>query len=421
MTISNKHLTRLLQAFIVAIPLIHLKYQESFGWDSVQNDRNVQERFFVLLTMCLVSFMSGSIWITLFMIWNVFLLCYQGMTVGANQVINIFAGICLFIFSKQFFAKNDFKVLKTPIFIVCGLTIFWMVLQYFSIDPLMMAQRGDGVKFYRPFNDPVGLFHIKMANGFFILIATIFLTLLSPIFTILMAFPIYLSKSVSVYMAYFAWIIFFIYWRYRRFFILSLILGIGITAFGAWYDFKGDSKTFKSRFPMWHMTVKYALQYPLGYGPDSYRKLNNHKNFLFKSDNGYNPMVSFPQKDGSENVMFYSVRNDSEESKKKADEVVKNGLKNNELNFWDNPHNAVLNILFQYGIAGFLILIGFIREIIFRFKKSAKDMEVIVLFGCLMAYFIASLTNFPLELARTAYLFPIILGAFYYKTEGVLN
>jgi len=410
----------LLIAFSSLIPFINTPWKESLGWSRNVHARVVQEHYFQYFGMILVSAFSGCIWMTFFMALNVVLFINSGENAGFSQLLNVFVGICIFMVSKSFFKKESFFVLKSPIITIGVISLLFMLLQRLGIDPLNVGIESGGEILSGSLREMNGVFGIKMANGFFLSILMVIMSFSSWVYVPLVGLTVFSPKSSSCIMAVMAYASFFSYFKARRFF--PIVLGLVLISFfgGAYMDYKTDPKTFISRFPVWHSSVRKAFMYPIGYGPDSYRSLNDKKNFLFKSDGNYDHIISTIN-GREERLSYYSVTNNREESKRKADALIALGhVPNNELNLWDNPHNLIINIFFQYGIAGIVIFIGFIREIIIRFKKSTKTNEVLCLFGVLMVYFIASMTNFPTDLARTGYLLPIILGAYFARTESWL-
>jgi len=170
---------------------------------------------------------------------------------------------------------------------------------------------------------------------------------------------------------------------------------------------------------MWHQVVSVSLRNPIGYGPDSFRNRNKHKDFRIVGDRNYNPAFEVKLNDGSTYMQFYSPSNDSNRLEKLKEDYIKEAESNKQyfVSVWDNPHCEYIQILFQYGILGFLLLIGLIRDLFIRFRRAEKTKELIVITSCLLVYFVSSTAHFPLELARLGYLFMIILGAFYAKSE----
>lgn len=365
---------------------------------------------------CLVAIFIGNIWLSLFLIWNVFLFIYNGNVVGSSQLINVLIGCLLFMVSRSFFTDNKFEKFQKYILVILGITLVWTVLQHFGLDPIYGAVSSGGVPFSTPLTDPVGVFGIKMSHGIFMAICLPILASYSVWLALPLLYPIILMQSSGVVLAVAVIIPFYLFFINRRWFWVSLFfLSLGFGLF-AYHDAGTDNKTFVSRFPMWHAVLKYSLQNPIGYGPDSFRNMNAHKDFVFMSDSSYNTAIGHQLKDGML-LQFYSPTHDVAKVKAIQDNILQHGMPGGEVNFWDNPHCEYLHLLFEYGIPGILILFGLLREMVIRFAKSAKPRVLIVITSCLLVYAVSSLTQFPLSLARIAYLFPIFLGAFYAETD----
>ena len=84
---------------------------------------------------------------------------------------------------------------------------------------------------------------------------------------------------------------------------------------------------------------------------------------------------------------------------------------------WQEAHNEYLQLWFEYGLIGLIILFFFFRDLIFRFRQAPKTSEILTLFGCLITYALLSIVQFPFHLARISGIFTVILGAYYAKTD----
>lgn len=401
--------------FILLCPLIYTS-----GVAGENSLRELQESFFQYGAICFISFFIGNIWLSAFICLNVFLYIYAGQEIGSMQVLNVFIGSMLFLISRNFFAKNKFETYSKYVLWVAIISIAWMNLQLWGIDPLFHGQTAGGQEIAGPFKDAVGFFAIKMASATYLNLALPILAAMNIWIAPLLFIPILLSASSSCVLATGVVSLFYTFFLHRKaFFMLLVITPIAIGGY-LYHDYKWDKDgtTFTSRFPVWHATFAYALKNPLGYGPDSFRNHNRLKRFDFACDYGYNLGVSYKKKDGEELFQFYSPSNDSAEVAEKTAKVIKDGFRYDELTYWDNPHNFFLQILFQYGFLGVFLLFGLLREMYYRFRFAMKDKELIVITSCLLVYLITGLTHFPLELARTAYLAPLLLGAFYSKTDS---
>ncbi len=392
-------------AFICLCPIVYTNVE-------IFTLRDFQERSFQLGAMALFSLFVGNLWIGAFLLWNVISLLLNDFTVGLPQVLNVFVGCVLFAVSRCYFKKNESSPYLKALLWVGVLNLLWMILQVSGIDPLYIAQDAAGHPVVdQTFKDASGLFGIKMANAMFLAILLPIVASISVWLTPLFLLPLYFTRSSVAALAVFISMAFYLYHIHRKAFIW--FVGIGVLA-GATYcflDLKDDPKTFKSRFPIWHMALKYSLYRPIGYGPDSYRSYTKQKSFLFYGDSEYNPAILSKISDDKAVFKYYDMDNGKMARKNK------DIPKNMELNWWDNPHNEYVQQLFEYGVIGLVILAGLFYEMWHRFKFAVKSKELIVITSCLLVYFVSGLGHFPLHLARLACLFPILLGIFYARTD----
>lgn len=381
------------------------------------DSRTFQNMFFNYTAVGAIAVFCGNFWLGMFLLYNIFSFIWAGADTGSMQLGNITFGVSLFMLSRVFFRKNSFLPYTKYLVWVALASIIFMILQMLRIDPIHVGQNSAGVIMHRPFSDPVGLFKIKECSGTFLSFVVPILTYSNPVLGALLMFPILTSHSSSVALASLVVLAISVYYFHRhlfKWFLLALFIGtIGYFV----YDFNKDPYTFKSRFPVWHSTAKFGLSNPLGFGPDSYRNHNRIKNFMFVGDANGNHWIERQIDKDKRQLTYYSMTNDRVESERKAQELVENGLPNGEYNLWDNPHNGFLQMLFQYGYIGVFLLFGLMREIWFRWRFCIKNGENVILFCGLLVFAITSITHFPLELARTACIFPVFLGAFYAKTD----
>jgi len=71
-----------------------------------------------------------------------------------------------------------------------------------------------------------------------------------------------------------------------------------------------------------------------------------------------------------------------------------------KVNKWDNPHNLVISLLFEFGLFGLVFLIGYLRQLSIWFRRAVKEPNTIALAGFLIGVLIISMGHFPLFLAR---------------------
>ena len=77
--------------------------------------------------------------------------------------------------------------------------------------------------------------------------------------------------------------------------------------------------------------------------------------------------------------------------------------------YWDNPHNEYLQVYFELGLIGLLLLLGYFIDLFRRFLRF-KTPQTILLFSCITVLLINSLGMFPMQVAPTAFLAITYIG-----------
>jgi len=392
--------------FIILMPII-------WPTDNVDNLRDFQQLVFQYGAMALCAYFVGNLWMGLFMSWTLFLFHLNGGVIGHETVLNIFFGIMIFGISRKFFKTFRFEKEAKWIGVVALISIFFMGLQFLAIDPMHSVMNGQtGIDIKAELRDSVGMFKLKAHNGIFLAIATCYAAYLWIPLALLGICLVGISLSSGAVLASIGGVLFYTFYYNKRWFKWLVALCIlGAIAFTV-KDVLFDKKMYLSRLNMWHSVVKTSLQRPMGYGPDSFRQETKFKPFMFAGDEERRSamMIKVPGDDNQVQFVYYDP------NPKKMAEDYKDIVPKSP-NVWDHPHNEYLNILFCWGIPGIVILFFFLKDIVMTFRKSRKSKEVVLLTSMLIVYALASLTQFPLCVARLAYLFPVLLGAFYASCE----
>ena len=398
-----------LAAFLILVPLCYT------GADDL---RIFQMVVFVLASMCYASLYFGNVWLTLFFLYNTALYCWSGGEYAKPELVNIFMGSVLFASSRWLFSRTqNIKVITNSLKIVCLVTISFMILQVFSIDPLHLAKTSDGSTGWgESFNLPVGMFALAAANGAFLALCIPFFIAESWILGLALLIPIFYSRSAGCYLStavVLFYAIFFIRMVYFKWKIVYWLLALAVIFGGILFvykDYSGDKLTGKSRFENWHLFFKAGLASPVfGYGPASFGNLNEKKNFFFKADEDYNPALLEVNKD----LQIFKYHS-ADEGKRKS---RFDGRIPKSIGHWNEAHNEYLQLFVERGILGCLIILALFYEVWRRFRISMESKEVRILFGAILVYAVVSITQFPFHLARNALFLPVILGAFFAFTD----
>ena len=373
--------------------------------------RITQERFFQITAILIISLFFGNIWMTLFVWLNVLLFALNGCEVGSQQVLSIFLTGMMFACARTFFRGRSILEFTKPMQLVALLSTIWMIFQSFGIDPIYIGAYSTGeIMHDTSFILRTGLLNLPAINSIYFVMVSSLMVFTSPIWLIL-GIPVLLSSSSASAMAFAFLVAFWSYHKINRFFVFVMVAMFVLFCFFSLNDFKVDKKTYVSRFETWHLILRKSLEYPLGYGPDSFRNYQRNKNFTFWSDENYTPMLREVVSKDQHVLKYYSA-----DPGKRKERFEHSGIPK-DINWWREAHNDYLQFFFEYGIFGIILLCGFFREIYDRFVLSNKNTEVLSLFSILCVFAIVSFTQFPFHLARIAAPFGILLGAYWSATD----
>jgi len=178
--------------------------------------------------------------------------------------------------------------------------------------------------------------------------------------------PIYLSKSSICIAGGITGLLFVLWFRLSK----GLWFGVlgSLCVLGGFYVKFVDMPmgTFMDRIHLWKNVLHDCVIHPWqGWGLDSFRHMTAQKEHLYAM-----------------NAQKTSV-----------------GM---YVNIWDNPHNIYISLFFEWGIIGLLLLGGYLRDMAIKFKNRMKDSQTLALTGFMIVFFIVSVAQFPMFLARTA-------------------
>ena len=368
--------------------------------------------------MVLSSLFFGNIWLSLFFCLNMALFVIYGAETGASQVTNVFMTGLTFACARNFFKDRPFSPFIKPLIIITVLSLFYTVTQLLRIEIIGVPVSAAGVPMAGGNVQPNGLFYLPAFHA-------IFLSMMIPAIVflvsgwkrwlgLLLIVPIFIMRCSGAYLAVAFIIPFIIYHTKRKLFIPCLILMTIVGGAFTFIDHKIDPLTYKSRLVSWHMMLRYTMLNPLGWGPDSFRNYNKYKNFLFKSDEDYNPMIMKKVDKDTEVLSYYSI------DQLQLPENLKGRIPKG-INTWQEAHSELIQFSFEYGILGVLLIFLFLKEAYDRFMVSDKKREVLAIFGMLLVLLISSVTQFPFHVARTAGILGVLLGAFWAFTDKSYN
>ena len=81
--------------------------------------------------------------------------------------------------------------------------------------------------------------------------------------------------------------------------------------------------------------------------------------------------------------------------------------------YWASGVPNVVELFFEFGYIGVVLLIGFLGSLLFAFLKAVKTKEFVLYSSCVLAYLLNSIGNFCSQIAVSGLLFILFLGMFY--------
>lgn len=322
-----------------------------------------------------------------------------------NIIFNIFLGIMVFYTIVMGVKKTEIpKIIKFMSF-MAFLAIFWIFLQYCGWD--IRATKMLNVANTVP---KVSFFGLEACYG-------MYLCLLAPVLAtstwwigVLCVLAILPSWSTGAILAGVVSILFYLWQRLRIAFWSILI---PIMLFAVIFIFKIDMPMgmYDSRPDMWKLVIEDSWKKPVwGYGWDGFRsgkEVRYFKNAV--NDKSMRAIVM-------DNEIGVNVEM-TPELKEHIDKFGTQDIIRPIVNFWDNPHNELISILFEGGFISLFLALWVIYGIYMRFRYSMFDIYSVGFAASLLALFIVSMTQFPFHLARIGHLIPV-LGAMFYISTG---
>ena len=340
--------------------------------------REASQFIYMLGTMVLFSLILENIWISLFLCWSVFLFSYYKFITGHSYLMNIFQGCLLYYVVKKVFRREHIRFYVYGLLVFALINLLYSIVQVTGHDFLFASEvtpvlSAENIKNFSTLRGPMvqnlhpsGFLGNDATAGHLYALCVPLLAIynlwLAPIFLL----PLIATKgTINI----FAGVVMYLFVLFHRIsdklfsFICATLIICGIL----FYVYVDRPDT--GRFSQWSYTFKDAMTRPfVGWGLDSFRQSDLlHKNFTY----------GIPQEAARINGKTYAV-----------------GA------VWDNPHNLLLSLFFEFGLPGLLILGGYFHFLYRRYKQSIKSYEVIGLAGFMLGVFIISLAWFPMFLAR---------------------
>lgn len=283
------------------------------------------------------------------------------------QILNLFLGLVLY---KMILENFDFRFLKNAaavFFWILYANLIFCVLQVFDMDPIHQSFGG----VIKGFPQPVGLMRLSEHLGTLSAILAPAIAILSP-WLVLVAIPLVFFSKTSGAVACLVLSLSFLIYRSKGLKFLIPFLLLALSA-GTYYVLKVDMPggNFHYRFIVWFMGIKEVLRSSLylGLGIGSW--------FQWA-----------PQTDQ---------------------------LTNPQPLTWLWAHNEYLQVFFELGAVGLVILLVFLSNRFKQFEQTEKSFELDCLFASFFSLCLISVLHFPFHMGRFAPLAVFIMALFHTK------
>lgn len=344
------------------------------------NLRAAHQLFFSLACIIIFALLVRNIWLTLFIWWASILFTIFKFECGQVYITNIFYGAVLYYITKLAFEKKHIDFFIKIVLWVVTINLFYGILQALDFDFIYLKSESLNI----PFMD----LNLPSPNGFMGnsgVAASLYCLAIPLIATrgkksiwiaISMLIPIFILRSSTSMIGAVVIIMFLLWFRVSKKMWFTALASLLVLAgvYFSYFDIPG-----MERVNTWKLSLIDAKIHPLkGWGMDSYRKVTKFK----------------PQ--------YYVTQPESK----------------SHSSLWDNPHNLLISLFYEFGIVSLLLLIGYLRQVIMWFRKSLKDPNTIALAGFILAFFIISMGNFPAFLARMMVIIIPCLALYEVQTNG---
>jgi len=321
--------------------------------------------------------------------------------------------------STLYLKKEDTSLLLKTVLWVCVINVAYMFFQQIGFD-FIFNMRGAGQSVIETQGELIGFFGLKSHMGIYMALGMIVMLYINPWLAILFIPLLYISKSIGAIAGAFIGVLFWFWWTKRKvaYFLLPILL-----AFGIWYVVKVDNPMgmMKTRPGVWKTSLKdvvygYNLHDPKLQSPYLRNIFTGFGPEMILSGNLY--YLSEPLTDSVKRGI--RTPNGVLDEQGKPFLIEKGELFTNDkkpVDLWDNLHNGLIQLFYEYGLLG-MIIIGFLVFYISKlFRESFKSKELVAIMSMILVLLVSSITQFPLYVARIGYLMPILLGLFVINLE----
>jgi len=364
---------------IIRIVIIAMTFTALVTLQGMSDMRQAHQLIFMVSLITLFSLIIRNVWITLFLFWTVFLYAFFKFSTGGIYVSNIFFGCVLYFITKVGFKREHINLFINGFLWFIFANVLYMSVQAVGYDFIFSR-----ITYQNGFRELTENTNINGFMGHASILSTLIAfgipilasrrSKMALIGALLLFFPLYIAKTSLCFLMGIVGLLFVLYFRIPRKIWIAVVLSLFMC--GTFYVKKVDRPGFE-RLPVWKNIMRDVAIHPVtGWGLNSFGNVTEQKKFRYT-----NSIREFKTTKDLQGNPYSNVQH---------------------IEYWDNPHNLYLSLLFEFGIVGIFLLIGYTRQGIIRFIKAIKSDNLIGLTGFIIVFFGVSFGHFPLWLSRMA-------------------
>lgn len=371
--------------------------------------RSSQHDFFIIACLLMVAMFHANKYIGMFLGWEIFqmiFLKHEGLVFIEDRIYALFLGAILYHFIFMYLNTENLKKYYQVFIGVMAFNVFWCFLQMKGIDPIW-----SNIDFQKQsvMTEFPGFFALPAFLGNYVAAVIPFcLGVFWPLIA-LAVIALWFSKSTFSVLAGAVAIGFYFWFKKRIVFWFVLAASLAAIAFYSTNDFKTGQ--FERRFNVWGAIIKEALGSQFyGHGFGSYGKTGIVAEVT--------PTGTVKMVHGNLEIMKFAHDEAAKKGQTELTDKIKtlnpNTLslvdlsrdfqkKEMDIMFWNEAHNEYIQVLYDSGVVGVLIIFFYIFDVLKRFSiYGYRDDHCIILTGSFLAILIICAGHFPFQVARLA-------------------
>jgi len=324
----------------------------------------------------------------IYCVYNMVFVAKQYPTSIVMLVQVMFSFLSIYAISK--FTKKQRKVILWAIVVAAGIQCFWVILQYFNLDPIFSYTKD------MTLDDTVGFVGSHNQIGVFFAVVSPVVMGVCPWLIPFVIFGLWCSTTTSTWIAFLIANGYLLYSmpckinkRLRRSLLGVIVLIMAVC-----------SLIFFSKFEnLSYVAVKERIDLV----KNTIRDVNDGEIVLdfvkYKKSIKCNPMLG------------YGLGNFKRFSPMSQYEFLYQSRQNTHV--YAHAHNDYAEAYFDLGIIGWLLILLIIIDLFYKFIIFDKSKELIIYFSCIVAQMVSALGVFTIHTAVSGMLLIISLGLFY--------